>query len=241
MSGKLNKLLIGYSAVLTTALTGAMVTQAVSGPAKVAFQEIDVQRINIREKDGTLRMVISNTDMMPGIIHKGVDYPHPNRKTAGVLFFNEEGTENGGLSFGGRRDKDGKVVGSGGHLSFDQFEQDQVVALNHSEGPDGLRRAGLTISDRPDAAMPFSEMGKFASASPAEQKVMQDRWIAEGRLGNKNRVFIGKSRDKSSAVMLSDAEGRPRILMQVKADGEAAIQFLDDAGKVLKTVSPTGG
>jgi hypothetical protein len=241
MSGKLNKLLVGYSAVLTTALTGAMVTQAVSGPAKAVYQEIDVQRINIREKDGTLRMVISNTDRMPGIIYKGVDYPHPNRKTAGMLFFNEEGTENGGLSFGGRRDKDGKVVGSSGHLSFDQFEQDQVVALNQSESPDGTRRAGLTISDRPDAAMPFTEMGKYASAPPAEQKAMMDRWIAEKRLGNKNRLFLGKTPDRSSAVMLSDADGRPRILLQVKPGGEAAIQFLDDAGKVVKTVSPTAG
>lgn len=241
MSGKLNKVLVGYSAVLTTLLSAVVVTQAVSGPTKQAFQEIDVQRINVREKDGTLRLVISNTDMMPGIIHKGTNYPHPNRRTAGMLFFNEEGTENGGLTFGGRRDAQGRVVGSGGHLSFDQFEQDQVVALNHSESPDGRRRAGLSISDRPDNAMPFAEMGAFAKASPAEQKIMADRWIAEKRMGNANRVFLGKTHDKSSAVLLSDAAGKPRLLLEVKADGQAAIQFLDDAGKVVKTVSPTAG
>ncbi len=241
MSGKLNKVLVVYSAVLTTVLSGAMVTQAMSGPAKVVFQEIDVQRVNIREKDGTLRMVISNTDMMPGIIHKNVNYPHPNRKTAGMLFFNEEGTENGGLSFGGRRDANGKVVGSGGHLAFDQFEQDQVVALSHNESPDGTRRAGLSINDRPNGSMPFSEMGKYVSATPAERKVMMERWIAEERVGNKNRLFIGKTSDRSSAMSLSDAQGRPRILMQVKPGGEAAIQFLDEAGKVVKTVSPTAG
>jgi hypothetical protein len=239
MSGKLNKVLVGYSAVLTTLMAGAFVTQAVSGPAKTAFAEIDVQRINVREADGTLRMVISNTSKMPGVIYKGTNYPHPNRSTAGVLFFNEEGTENGGLSFGGRRDKDGKVVGSGGHLSFDQFEQDQVVALNQSEDG-GLRRAGLTISDRPDNPMPFTEMGKLTSASPADQKVMVDKWVAEKRLGNANRAFIGKTGDRSSMMALSDADGRPRIVMQVKPTGEASIQFLDDAGKVVKTVSPTG-
>ena len=35
------------------------------------FAEIDVQRINIREPDGTLRMTISNTATAPGLIFKG--------------------------------------------------------------------------------------------------------------------------------------------------------------------------
>src|SRR5688572_29348542 len=108
MSGKLNKFLVGYSAVVTTLMAGAFATQAISGPNSQALGEIDVERINVREKDGTLRLVISNTDKMPGIIHKGTNYPHPNRRTAGMLFFNEEGTENGGLTFGGRRDANGK-------------------------------------------------------------------------------------------------------------------------------------
>jgi hypothetical protein len=235
------RVLIGYSAVLTTILSGAMVTQAVGGPAKAVFQEIDVQRINVREGDGTLRLVISNTDQSPGIIYKGTDYPHPNRKTAGMIFFNEEGTENGGLSFGGRRDAQGRVVGSGGHLSFDQFEQDQVVALNQSEDPSGNRRAGLTITDRPDKAMPFAEMADYAKADPARRKAMLDRWIAEDRIGAKTRLFLGKTPDRASSLVLSDVEGRARILLQVRADGEASIQFLDAAGKVVKTVSPSAG
>lgn len=241
MGARLNKLLLGYSVVMTTAMMGLFATQAISQPDKQAFGEIDVQRINIRETDGTLRMVISNTDRMPGIIHKGVNHPHPNRKTAGMLFFNEEGTENGGLTFGGRRDEQGRVIGSGGHLSFDQFEQDQVVALNHSESPDGARRAGLTITDRPDKPLPFEAMGKLSKATPAEREALTKELIASGSLGVKQRVFIGKTQDKSSAVLLSDAEGKPRILLQVSAAGEAQIQFLDDAGKPVKTISPTAG
>ena len=85
MGARLNRLLLGYSVVMTTAMVGLFATQAISQPDKQAFGEIDVQRINIREADGTLRMVISNTDRMPGIIHKGVNHPHPNRKTAGML------------------------------------------------------------------------------------------------------------------------------------------------------------
>ena len=51
-------------------------------------------------------------------------------------------------------------------------------------------------------------------------------------------VFVGKLRDKSSAVSLADAKGRPRILLQVKADGAAAIQFLGEDGKPVKTIAP---
>lgn len=241
MGARLNKLLLGYSVVMTTAMTGLFATQAISQPDKQAFGEIDVQRINVREKDGTLRLVISNTSRMPGIIHKGVNHPHPNRETAGILFFNEEGTENGGLSFGGRRDAQGRVVGSGGHLSFDQFEQDQVVALNHTEYPNGTRRAGLSITDRPDQPLPFEAMGKLANATPAEREALTKELITSGAIGVKQRVFIGKTQDKSSAVLLADADGRPRILLQVSAAGEGQIQFLDEAGKPVKTISPTAG
>ncbi|HYD45135.1 MAG TPA: hypothetical protein VEA79_07720 [Phenylobacterium sp.] len=241
MGARLNKLLLGYSVVMTTAMAGLFATQAISQPDKQVFGEIDVQRINVREKDGTLRLVISNTSRMPGIIHKGVNHPHPNRETAGILFFNEEGTENGGISFGGRRDAQGRVIGSGGHLSFDQFEQDQVVALNHSESPDGTRRAGLSITDRPEKPLPFEAMGKLAKATPAEREALTKELIASGSLGVKQRVFIGKTPDKSSALLLADADGKPRILMQVTAAGEAQIQFLDDAGKPVKTISPTAG
>jgi hypothetical protein len=222
MSGKLNKVLVGYSAVLTTLMAGAFVTQAVSGPAKTAFAEIDVQRINVREADGTLRMVISNTSKMPGVIYKGTNYPHPNRSTAGVLFFNEEGTENGGLSFGGRRDKDGKVVGSGGHLSFDQFEQDQVVALNQSEDG-GLRRAGLTISDRPDNPMPFTEMGKLTSASPADQKVMVDKWVAGKAPGQRQPRLHRQDR----RPLLDDGPERRRRPAAHRHAGQADRRGLD--------------
>ncbi len=55
-------------------------------PAKTNFDEINVQRINIVEPDGTLRMVISDKTRFPGIISRGKEFPHPNRKTAGTAF-----------------------------------------------------------------------------------------------------------------------------------------------------------
>src|ERR1700732_859217 len=76
----------------------------------MSFNELDVQRINVREPDGTLRMTISNSAKAPGLIFKGQEHPFPNRQAAGILFFNDEGTETGGLLFGGA--KKGPHVGS---------------------------------------------------------------------------------------------------------------------------------
>src|SRR5687767_1962305 len=114
----INKLLILYSGVLTLACAGSLTSGAIAGQGTsttaTKFSEIDVERINIREPNGTLRMVISNTARTPGIIWRGVERPHPSgRRSAGMLFFNEEGTENGGLSFGGQRGPDGRVSGGG--------------------------------------------------------------------------------------------------------------------------------
>ena len=113
---------------------------------KQTFDEIDVHRINVVEPDGTLRMVISNKADFPGIIIKGKETPHPDRATAGMLFFNDEGTENGGLIFGGSKDKQGKVT-SYGHLSFDQYEQDQVFSIDAGE-ENGQRTSELRMIDR---------------------------------------------------------------------------------------------
>ena len=90
--------LIVYAGVVTTPLAVLLVTAALR-PKLSRFEEIDVQRINLREPDGTLRMTIFSAARAPGMIVKGHEYRHPTRQSAGLLFFNDEGTENGGLIF----------------------------------------------------------------------------------------------------------------------------------------------
>jgi hypothetical protein len=50
-------------------LTGA------SAQRNQSFDEIQVRRINIVEPNGTLRMVISDHDRLPGVIIKGKEQP----------------------------------------------------------------------------------------------------------------------------------------------------------------------
>src|SRR6266568_5504665 len=75
---------------------------------KTKFREIDVQHVNVVEPDGTLRMIISNHAKLPGIIVRGKEERF-DRPQAGLLFYNDVGSENGGLIFGGRRNAKGEV------------------------------------------------------------------------------------------------------------------------------------
>jgi len=58
------------------------------------FGEISVERINLVDADGTLRMVIANKARMhPGVMD-GVTIDRP-RPVAGMIFFNDQGDEVG--------------------------------------------------------------------------------------------------------------------------------------------------
>jgi len=218
-----------YAAV-TTLLIVVLISSAFAIEAqRTKFGEIDVQRINIVEPDGTLRMVISDKSKFPGIIVQGKEYPHPDRTTAGMLFFNDEGTENGGLIFGGMKDKNGKVS-SYGHLSFDQYLQDQVFTID-AEEEGGKSRSGLSVVDDPDwpitdlLGVPRSEWQNFFKThAPPHQ-----------------RIYLGRNPDESASLTLKDKEGNKRIVIAVKPDGSPAIQFFDASGKIVSELPSKQG
>ena len=91
-------------------------------------------------------MIISNRSRLPGVIVKGKEAPPSDRPQAGMIFYNDEGSENGGLIFGGRRNEKGEVVDSGGSLSFDKYGANQIVQLAGVDDKTD-RFAGLAVSD----------------------------------------------------------------------------------------------
>jgi hypothetical protein len=140
------QILTVYSAIVSTVFAVVLLTGAKSTNMK-SFDRIQVHRIDVVEPDGTLRMVITNHDQMPGVIVKGKESPKVDRPQAGLLFFNDEGTENGGLIFGGRRDQKGDVVDSGGSLSFDKYGASQIVQLAGVDDKEN-HFAGLAVNDQ---------------------------------------------------------------------------------------------
>lgn len=139
--------LIIYSAVLSTVFAVSLLSGATV--RRKQFDEIQVHRIDVVEPDGTLRMVISNKDRLPPMIVKGKEHPELGepRPQAGMIFYNDEGSENGGLIFSGRQNEKGEIVDSGGSLSFDKYGASQVVQLAGVDDKTD-RFAGLAISDQ---------------------------------------------------------------------------------------------
>jgi hypothetical protein len=204
-------------------------------PQKV--DEITVQRLNVVDANGTLRLVISNKDRMhPGVID-GVTIDRA-RPVAGLIFFNDEGDEVGGLAVSGES-RDGQRRANA-IFSFDQLKQDQTVAITYSER-DGQRSAGLQVWDRSDT--PLSDMIRRLNAANAiEDPVEREKAVQAVRATAPpapRRVFVGKNTQRAAVVSLADANGKPRLNLTVEPDGAARIEFLDADGKVVQRL-PAG-
>lgn len=225
------RLLVIYSGVLTLAFAGTVLMGAASSARRATFDQITVHRINVVEPDGTLRMVLSNAANAPGSFFHGKEYPRPDRKVAGIVFMNGEGTEEGALIFGGSRDKNGKVS-SFGHLSFDNYDQDQSIVVQNL---DNGKSSYIKINDQPgwDEEDLFKLDEKTRNLPVAKQDAAA-RAFFKTHPRAKTRVYLGTDDDRSSELTLTDAEGRPRIEIKVAADGKPALQFLDADGKVIQ-------
>ena len=225
------RFLMIYSGVVTVVFAFVVLGGFRPADKKASFEEIDVKRINVIEPDGTLRLVISDKAHFPGIIIKGKEYPHPNRKTAGVLFFDEEGTENGGLSFGGMKDKDGKVESSG-HLSFDQYMQDQIFTVDAGE-ENGQRRSGIGIWDRGNYPLiDLIEASTRIEKLPQSQQESEWDKFFSTHSGDAQRAYLGREADRTVALRLKDGQGHDRAILSVNSDGTSELKFLDGNGKV---------
>lgn len=201
---------------------------------KQKFGEIDVERINVVEKDGSTRLVISNKERSPGPIERGKPFGYPGGGRAGLIFYNDEGTEDGGLIFSGKKEN-GKASAVGS-LTFDQYEQDQTIALQYIDD-DGRRRAGLLISDWPTdiSGMQMDQKLRSLRQMPDGPEKTQERQRLE-QYSSKLRMYAGRARNGASVVQLADGEGRTRLQLVVDPAGNARIEFLDEKGKVTQQV-----
>ena len=168
--------LLRIHAMITTPLLIVVSLAAFQqGTQRQKITELDVERINVVEPDGNYRMVISNRTRSIGPIYKGKPFGYAGGTRPGIIFFNDEGTENGGLTFTGRRLPDGRFQANH-HLSFDQFNQDQVVVLNYSDN-NGRRSMGLSFGDRADV-----DIFDLVAARDSINTMTDEESMTEGRL-----------------------------------------------------------
>lgn len=223
------RLYVVISSLALVVLSTAAFRQAVK-PQNLG--EITVERINVVDANGTLRLVIANKDRMhPGVMDgKVIDRPRP---VAGLLFFNDEGDEVGGLTITGQVHDGVRRANAG--LMFDQLKQDQTIGLTYAEG-NGQRTAGLQVWDRSDR--PLSELieqlnaaNRIADSGEREAAIKK---VREAAPAGPRRVFVGKNADRAASVSLADANGKPRLTLTVDAAGNPRIEFLDENGKIVE-------
>ncbi|HQU84438.1 MAG TPA: hypothetical protein PKY59_14975 [Pyrinomonadaceae bacterium] len=218
-----------YTAIITIIFLVFLLTAFTVNKSK-KFDEIDVERINIVEKNGKLKMVISNKERQhPGTMDGKYYKEREGQRPAGMIFFSEKGDEIGGLIFDGNTGE-----GQGGSLTFDKFRGDQTIQITHQENKDGNYYAGLNINDEnmalTDRIAKLKEIEKLPTKE--EQKAAYQKMQDNGEF-LVNRLFIGRGRDKASYIELNDAKGKTRISLSVEPNGNPKLNFLDENGKVI--------
>lgn len=210
-------------------------TVAIMGTARAPSKVLDVERINIRESDGTLRMVIAGRDKFPGSFVKGREIARPDRTSfAGVLMLNDEGTENGGMIWKGLKGPNSEVD-AGASLTFDRYGNDQTLQLLQTDSGTHDSSA-LIFSDRP-AGQLNTELALRADKATSEAE--RNRLLAAANVGGAPRMFVGRSQDRNAIIMMQDEKGAPRLVFNVSPKGEASITFLDEQGRPVRTITPT--
>ena len=191
------------------------------------FEEIDVERINIVERNGDLKMVISNKERQhPGIVNGKVikrDYPRP----PGIIFFNHMGDEMGGLVYG-ENGPDGHF----GSFTWDKVRGDQTMGFRHLEGADGSYESGIQMWQQPNIPSEVS-LAKRDSVMKISDKELRKAAIKELRAKNlitTRRLFLGKNRSDAAVLEMLDLQGNTRIALMVEPDGTPKLLFLDEKG-----------
>lgn len=222
----------GVAAVAAALLLQSQPAGAADG--KATFTQLEVQRIDVVDPDGTKRLVLSNKPKSPAPTLDGIELA-PGGNRPGMIFYNGEGDESGGL-VNDSQVVDGKQQAYG-LLTFDQYKQDQTLVLQYFQ--DGSTRGvGFRVQDRPETPLSqiWPEYQAILAMKPGPEK---DKALAafEKKYPNPQRVFVGKSTDKASVVTLADGQGRPRLVLRVAENGSPQLQFLDAKGKVTKTIT----
>lgn len=232
---KENFILKLYSVTVTGILVFTFLVGFKSTHSGQNFEEITVERINIVEPDGTLKMVISNQElqhpgMMDGEIHQS------RKRPPGIIFFNEEQDEVGGLAYYGNEKEGGNQL----FLSFDQYKDDQIMQLMEYTRENGDNRYGLQLWER-DKALKMKErmtimdsLEKAGYNYPQKLEYLKERNNGESIFAP--RMFVGRNYNSETGVFLQDKNGVDRLRLYIDSNNSPKLEVLDDKGAVIKEV-----
>lgn len=213
--------------------------------------ELSLRRLEIVDAEGNRGFVLAAKPRLPAIIFEGAEKGQEaqRRRHPGVIFYNNNGDEVGGLVAFAEKKPEGHYDG-GISLSIDQVGHDGQVAslMNWTEGE--YARTALRINDFPagvhpsaiTGSAPYKEAHAAVSAANTEEE-RQKAWKAYFEMLGRERffaerVFLGSegAAERTAKLELKDAMSRPRLRLVVDSGGDARIEFLDADGNAVKTI-----
>ncbi len=200
----------------------------------VSLDEISAKKITIIGEDNSPRMVLSNENRQHSGRMNGKDWEKRERPS-GIIFFNNEGDECGGLVYQ-TKEKDGKLI-SGMSFTMDNYKDDQVIQILNDElyvnGKSYIER-GLSINQFPEGTnldernKKLEEYNKIKDEKERKEKI-RELYKKEGSV---NRLFIGRTKGNSSGLFLSGPDGTPKMMIYVDEKGNPKIQTFNEKGEI---------
>ncbi len=200
---------------------------------------LEAERINIREGNGILKAALSNA----AGFNEGQHAEMGTAKFSGLMFYNQEGQEEGGLVYSGKEIPDGQDADV--TLTMDQFRQDQNVYLHHEEHKDAQSRRiedGLSINSRPDWTSikeEYSIYGQLDQLSPEQQDDLRLKSLQAGKISSR-RLFFGVQRGvknnipyDDTGIFIKNRWGRTAIKLYVDYDNKPHFEVYDPLGKTV--------
>jgi hypothetical protein len=178
--------------------------KTLSPRAPLTFDTLTVQRINIVDANGKTRLVIANSARFPDVEIRGKVMKRSIHDEAGLVFYDVNGHETGGLVLTKLRDED--VA----NMTFDYtYQQTDGVRVIKQESPDGAHwHGGFEVFDR----------NPYEPENESSQGVQRIALLDE---------------DHNAQLLISDVQGHPRIRIGVDTNGTPAIVMLNPDGKEI--------
>jgi hypothetical protein len=82
---------------------------------------------------------------------------------------------------------------------------------------------------------------RIFSCLPKTEQVATWKAFFATHASSRQRVKLGRLKDKSTALVLQDMDGKSRIVMKVAADGTPSLEFLDAEGRVVSELPQKHG
>ncbi|MCX2718108.1 hypothetical protein [Lentiprolixibacter aurantiacus] len=232
---KTENLVLKFYAITVTGILLFALFTSFKPDANQKFEEITVKRINIIEPDGKLKMVISNAErqhpgMMDGKMHD------KRQRPPGILFFNEEQDEVGGLSYYGNKNEGGNQL----FLSFDQYKEDQIMQLMEYTRQNGENRYGLQLWERDKGFTMEKRMLIMDSLENAgynyRQKLNYLKELNQGEPLLEPRMFVGKNYNGETGLFIQDKYGVDRLRVYIDSNNLPKLELLDEKGNLVKDI-----